>query len=381
MINEIKINGYCEERFQSVKEAFSKNFEEGLEVGSSFAVSLDGKLVIDLWGGYADAECKKPWKENTIVNVFSTTKVMTALCIHILVDRGLIDIDAPVAKYWPEFAQAGKENILVRNVLSHSAGLPGFDEKITMDVLYDWDRIINILEAQKPWWKPGTRIGYHSITFGYLLGELVRRVSGKTLGTFFRDEIAIPLNIDFHVGLSKENDPRVAEMIAPERFLSKLQLLLFKLFCRKGMKVMFNPNIEIKNVNERAWRGAEIPSSNGHGNARSIAQVGAILACGGEVDNNRLLSLSAIEKALKEEINGRDMIVFYKKQSFGLGFGLLNDRILLGPHGFYWSGFGGSLCVMDIEKKVSMGYAMNNLIVLNDPRAERLIQAVWNVID
>ena len=143
MLKKIKINGYCEERFQSVKEAFSKNFEEGLEVGSSFAVSLDDQLVVDLWGGYTDIECKTPWNKDTIVNVFSTTKVMTALCIHILVDRGLIELDTPVSKYWPEFAQAGKENILVRNLLSHSAGLPGFDEKITMDVLYDWDRVLN----------------------------------------------------------------------------------------------------------------------------------------------------------------------------------------------------------------------------------------------
>lgn len=217
----MKIDGYCDERFISVKHAFEKNFELGFEVGASFAVSLNGKLVVDIWGGFSDSAKTKPWEKDTIVNVFSTTKVMTALCIHLLVDKGLINVDAPVAKYWPEFAQATKENILVKHLMSHSAGLPGFDEKIPVEALYDWDRIIGLLASQEPWWKPGTKIGYHMITFGYLLGELVRRVTGKSLGEFFRDEIAVPLNIDFHIGLPETFDSRTSNIIPPEEVFAK----------------------------------------------------------------------------------------------------------------------------------------------------------------
>jgi len=283
----MKIDGYCDERFISVKHIFEKNFELGLEVGASFAVSLNGKLVVDIWGGFSDSAKTKPWEKDTIVNVFSTTKVMTALCIHLLVDKGLIDVDAPVAKYWPEFAQATKENILVKHLMSHSAGLPGFDELIPVEALYDWDRIIGLLASQKPWWKPGTKIGYHMITFGYLLGELVRRVTGKSLGEFFRDEIAVPLNIDFHIGLPKNIDSRTSNIIPPEEIFAKWQIVLAKLFLKKAVKVLYNPNLEDADFNSREWRSAEIPSSNGHGNARSIANIGSILACGGLYDKKR----------------------------------------------------------------------------------------------
>ncbi|MHA1487198.1 MAG: serine hydrolase domain-containing protein, partial [Promethearchaeota archaeon] len=338
----MKIDGYCDERFISVKHAFEKNFELGLEVGASFAVSLNGKLVVDIWGGFSDSAKTKPWEKDTIVNVFSTTKVMTALCIHLLVDRGLIDVEAPVAKYWPEFAQATKENILVKHLMSHSAGLPGFDEKVPIEALYDWDRIVGLLASQKPWWKTGTKIGYHMITFGYLLGELVRRVTGKSLGEFFRDEIAVPLNIDFHIGLSENFDSRTSEIIPPEEIFAKWLIFLAKLFLKKAVKVLFNPNLVNADFNSREWRSAEIPSSNGHGNARSIANIGSILACGGMYDNKKILSMSPVEKAIEPQISGRDKILLYSPAKFGLGFGLLNDDLLFGPRSFYWSGAGGS---------------------------------------
>jgi len=380
MKKDIEIKGVCEDRFISVKDAFAKNFELGLEVGASFAVVLNGTFVVDLWGGYTEAKCTKPWEQDTIVNVFSTTKVMTALCIHLLVDRGLIDLDAPVAKYWPEFAQAGKDELLVRYLLCHSAGLPGFDKKISVDILYDWDQTVNLLAAQKTWWEPGTKPGYHMITFGYLIGELVRRVTGKSIGTFFRDEIAIPLNIDFHVGLSEEEDFRVAEVIPPEKPLSKLKLLLLRICFPTTYKVMFNPRILNEEFNSRTWRAAEIPSSNGHGNARSIAKVGALLACGGIFDRKQILSLQTVENAIMEQIYGRDIVLFRQRKSWGLGFGLSHDFFLQGLRSFYWSGLGGSFCIMDLEKKLSIGYAMNKMNLLDDPRGERLVQAVWNVV-
>jgi len=219
------------------------------------------------------------------------------------------------------------------------------------------------------------------ITFGYLIGELVRRVTGKSIGTFFRDEIAIPLNIDFHIGLSEEEDTRVAELIPPEKPLSKLKLLLLRIIFPTTHKVMFNPRILNKEFNSRTWRAAEIPSSNGHGNARSIAKVGALLACGGIFDNKQILSLQTVENAIKEQIYGRDIVLFRQRKSWGLGFGLSHDFFLQGPRSFYWSGLGGSFCIMDLEKKLSIGYAMNKMNLLDDPRGERLVQTVWNVIN
>ena len=378
----MKIDGYCDERFISVKNAFEKNFELGLEVGASFAVSLNGELVVDIWGGFSDSAKTKPWEKDTIVNVFSTTKIMTALCIHLLIDKGLIDVEAPVSKYWPEFAQAGKDNVLIKHLMSHSAGLPGFDEKIPVEALYDWDRIINLLASQKPWWKPGTKIGYHMTTFGYLLGELVRRVSGKSLGRFFRENIANPLDIDFHIGLSEDYDSRVAEIIVPEEVFAKWRVILSKLFLRKTVKVFYNPNIEIVDFNGRAWRSAEIPSGNGHGNARSIAKVGSILACGGVYDKKKILSKSTVEKAIEPQISGRDVIMMYHPAKFGLGIGLLDDKYYLGPRSFGWGGAGGSLCVMDLEKKLSIGYAMNKMHMKGeDPRTGPIFKAVWDEVN
>jgi len=378
----MKIEGYCDERFISVKHAFEKNFELGLEVGASFAVSLNGELVVDIWGGFSDSAKTKPWEKDTIVNVFSTTKVITALCIHMLVDKGLIDVEDPVSKYWPEFAQASKENVLVKHLLSHSAGLPGFDEKIPGEALYDWDRITNLLASQKPLWKSGTKIGYHMITFGHLLGELVRRVTGKSLGNFFRENIANPLNIDFHIGLSESYDARIADIIPPEEVFARWQVFLIKLLFRKTVKVFFNPNLEEVDFNSRDWRSAEIPASNGHGNARSIAKVGSILACGGMFDNKKIISRSTVEKAIEPQISGRDRIMIYSPQKFSLGFGLLDDRFYLGPRSFGWGGAGGSLCVMDLEKKLSMGYAMNKMHMKGeDPRTGPIFKAVWDVVN
>jgi len=376
------IKGYCDERFISAKRAFEQNFKSGLEVGASFAVSLNGELVVDIWAGFSDSAKTKPWQKDTIVNVFSTTKVMTALCIHLLVDKGLIDVEAPVFKYWPEFAQANKENVLVKHLLSHSAGLPGFDEKIPAEALYDWDRIVNLLAAQKPWWKPGSKIGYHMTTFGHLLGELVRRVTGKSLGEFFRDEIAVPLNIDFHIGLPEKFDSRTSEIIPPDEVFAKWQITLLKLLFKKAVKVYYNPNLEDIDFNSRAWRSAEIPASNGHGNARSIANIGSILACGGMYDKKKVLSKSTVEKAIEPQISGRDIIRIYRPAKFGLGIGLLDDRFYLGPRSFGWGGAGGSLCVMDLEKKLSIGYAMNKMHMKGkDPRTGPVFKAVWDVVN
>ncbi len=375
----VEIHGICDEQFKSVKEAFAKNFEEGLEVGSSFAATLNGKFIIDIWAGYADAAKTQPWKKDTIVNVYSTTKVMTAICTLMLVDRGLLDLDAPVAKYWPEFAQGGKEKLPVRYLLSHTAGLSGFDKPIRVKTLYDWEKIVNLLAAQKPWWEPGTKSGYHALTFGYLLGELVRRITGKTLGTFFKEEVAGPLKADFHIGLLEEFDSRVGELIPPPQIdMSQLGDIDANSVAVKTFTSAVTSPEETKT---RAWRAAEIPAANGHGNARSVARITAAIACGGELDGVRLLSIDTIEKALEEQSYGTDLVLMVPIR-FGLGFGLQSKELPLGPNQriLFWGGWGGSVSIMDLDAKLSIAYVMNKMVstLTGDPRSTRPIEALYN---
>jgi len=377
MGNKIEINGYCEERFEPVKEVFADNFKSDLDVGASLAATIDGKIVMDIWAGYSDEAQTRLWEQNTIVNVYSTTKVMTALCVLMLVDRGRIDLDAPVAKYWPEFAQAGKEKLSVRYLLSHTAGLPGFDQPIQTETLYDWDRCASLLAAQKPWWEPGTKSGYHSITFGYLLGELVRRVTGKSLGTFFQEEVAIPLKADFHIGFSEKHDSRVGELIPPilPTPASPVNIDPNSI----PVRVFSNPVLTARETLTREWRAAEIPASNGHGNARSIVRVASALACGGELDGVKLLSLKTIEKAIEEQSYSTDLALSLPIR-FGLGFGLVSKEnpISPNPRAFYWGGWGGSHVTMDLDAKLSWAFAMNKMIMslTGDPRTLKIREAM-----
>jgi CubicO group peptidase (beta-lactamase class C family) len=376
----VEVKGYCDEKFAAVKEAFRKNFEADLEVGASFAATIDGKFVVDIWGGYADEAMTWPWEKDTIVNVYSTTKVMTAICVLMLIDRGLLDVDAPVAKYWPEFAQADKEKIPVRHLLSHQSGVAGWDEPFAPDALYDWDRMIKLLEKQKPMWEPGKHCGYHALTFGYLLGELVRRITGKTIGTFFREEVATPLNADFHIGVPAEHDHRVGELIPPPVLKPGEAGYVEIDTSTVSGRVMMNPAAPAEASRERAWRAAEIPAANGHGNARSIARVGSIIACGGEVDGICLMRTSTIEKALEEQIYDNDLVMNIPVR-YGLGFGLPSKEMPVGPNPrtLYWGGWGGSSMVMDLDARASWGYVMNKMAGTSkvDMRAANLGMALY----
>jgi CubicO group peptidase (beta-lactamase class C family) len=376
---KVEVQGYCDDKFAAVKEAFRKNFEDDLEVGASFAVTVGGKFVVDIWGGYADEAMTKPWEKDTIVNVYSTTKNMASICALMLVDRGLLDVDAPVTRYWPEFGQAGKEKIPVRYLLSHQSGVAGWDEPFPVEGLYDWDRMIKLLEKQKPMWEPGTKWGYHGLTFGYLLGELVRRITGKTIGTFFREEVAMPLNADFHIGVPEDVDCRVARLIpSPVLQAGDPGYVEIDPDSVQG-RVMMNPNAPAETSWERAWRAAEIPAANGHGNARSLARVGAAMACGGEVDGVRLMGLPTIEEALEEQSYDTDLVTKMPIR-YGLGFGLPNKEMPVSPNPrtLYWAGWGGSLMVMDLDAKCSWGYAMNKMAAgLGDPRSANIAQALY----
>ena len=360
MTGQVEVKGHWDPRFAAVRDAFAQNFEAGLEVGASFASTVNGAFVVDIWAGYADAAETRPWQRNTIVNVYSTTKAMAAICTLMLVDRGELDLDAPVALYWPEFAQAGKERLPVRYLLSHTSGLAGFAEPVSTQDLYKWDHVVNLLAAQEPWWEPGTQSGYHSITFGFLLGEVVRRITGKTLGTFFRDEVATPLGADFHIGLPEEDEPRVGELVPPpgprpgEAEDADPDSIL--------ARVNTNPPLRAEESRSRAWRAAEMPAVNGHGNARSVARVAAALACGGELDGVRLLSLPTIEKIIEEQCYGTDLVLGMPIR-WGLGFGITSKEIPIGPNprAFYWGGWGGSVIAIDLDARVSFSYVMNKM--------------------
>ena len=375
----VEINGYCDEKFAAVKEVFLKNFDEGLEVGASFAATLNGKFIIDIWAGDADAAQTQPWERDTIVNVWSTTKIMTAICTLMLVDQGLLDLDAPVTKYWPEFAQAGKEKLPVRYLLSHTAGLSGFAKPVRTKSLYNWDKIVNILAAQKPWWEPGTKSGYHLVTFGYLLGELVRRITGKSLGTFFKKNVADPLKADFHIGLPEEYDFRVGELIPPPQLdISQLGDIDPKSIAMRSL--ISAAGVSVEATKSRAWRVAEIPAANGHGNARSVAKISAVIACGGSLDGKYLLSLETIEKALEEQSYGTDLVLMVPIR-FGLGLGLQSKELPIGPNQriLYWGGWGGSVCIMDLDAKLSIAYVMNKMTsgLTEDLRSKRLVKALY----
>jgi CubicO group peptidase (beta-lactamase class C family) len=362
-MTEPMVHGRCDSRFAAVRDAFAANFEADREVGSSFAATVNGELVVDLWGGYADAAKTCQWQEDTIVNVFSTTKAMTALCAHILVEGGSLDVDSPVARYWPEFAQAGKERVTVRHLLGHTAGLAAIRPALPTEALYDWVRMVEVLAAEAPWWEPGTANGYHALTFGYLVGELIHRITGKTPGVFFRDEVAVPLGADFHIGLAPSEDSRVGEMVPPTT--AELEAAGAPTSLDRETlagKTLGNPPLRAEFANRPEWRRAEIPAANGHGNARSVARVMALLACGGELDGVRLLSERTIAASIEEQRYAKDLVLGFKMR-WGLGFMLTSNHLPLGPNPrtFGHGGWGGSLGFADLDARVGWAYIMNKM--------------------
>jgi CubicO group peptidase (beta-lactamase class C family) len=375
----VEIHGDCDPRFERVREAFASNFEQGLDVGASVAVTLRGEPVVDLWAGSANDDRSNAWEKDTIVNVYSTTKTMTALCALILADRGELDFYAPVAKYWPEFAQNGKETIEVRHLMSHTAGLPGWEKQITVEDLYDWDKVTSLLAEQAPWWEAGTVSGYHAITQGNLVGEVVRRISGKSLGQFFASEVAGPLDADFHIGLDPKHDSRVADLIPPEGVAGALAAPADSVPGR----VFRWPTMNALDSRTRGWRGAEIPAANGHGNARSIARIHTVLANGGEAWGKRLLSPAGCDRIFEEQINGTDLVLGTPLRH-GIGFGLNDPATPLSPNPrtCYWGGWGGSLALIDFDANLVVAFAMTkmNSTTTGDTRTVALSGAVYESI-
>ena len=371
-----EINGNYDPAFSLVAEAFEKNFEEDGDLGACCAVFVDGQIVVDIWGGVSNSDENTLWEKDTIVNVWSTTKTMAAICTLMLFDRGLIDLDSPVCKYWEAFAENGKEGVLVSHLLSHSAGLPGFDAPISEDQLFDWDYTCHRLASQAPWWEPGSVSGYHPMTQGWLLGELVRQVDGRTLGNFFREEVAEQIGADFHIGLDEEHFDRVALLDtsavdgpvvltdqAPHPFVERVER-----HGRMGAKI----------ANTDRWRKSEFPAANGHGNARSVAFIHSLIACNGSSDNFKLISSETVKKIFEIQTDDTDLILGVPIRH-GMGFGLRSELMPISPNenACFWGGWGGSLAVIDVDAKMSFAYVMNRMApsLQHDMRAGRTLMA------
>ncbi|MGV9892655.1 serine hydrolase domain-containing protein [Streptomyces sp. NPDC003395] len=385
--DEPQVHGHCDPRFTAVREAFEENFRQRGELGAAVAVTVDGVTVVDLWGGWADAARTRPWERDTVVNVWSTTKGPVALAAHLLADRGLLDLDAPVARYWPEFAAAGKEGVLVRHLLSHRAGLAGLREPHSFEELCDWELTTRRLAATEPWWEPGTRSGYHALTYGFLVGEVVRRVTGMLPGVFLRKEVTGPLGIDFTIGLPEEEAHRAAELVhAPARADSE-QGAVFAQLAPAALAALTNPPVGAAQANTARWRAAEIPAANGHGTARAVAALYGILAWRGAYGDARVLSAEAAERVREGQGACRDLVLgagFAHETEVGLGLWLSGPNGSYGPNpkAFGHDGFGGSCGLADPEAGVSLGYVMNRMgpHIADDPRKAALVDALYGAL-
>jgi CubicO group peptidase (beta-lactamase class C family) len=380
------VEGRVEAGWEAVAVAFARNFTEHGDVGAAVCVYLHGRPVVDLWGGMADAGAGRSWEEDTVVLVFSSTKGATAICANQLVERGMLDMDAPVAAYWPEFAAADKQDVPVRWVLSHQVGVPAVTAALTLAEVLAWDPVVAAVAAQTPIWDPGTATGYHARTYGWMVGEIVRRITGRTLGTWLAEEVAAPLGLDFWVGLPEAIEARVAHLYPPippddpkiaaavEAFMGPDTLLGQVL---TGPSGLFGYN---DMWNERALHACEMPSSNGIGSARSLARMYA--ATIGTVDGVRLLQPDALAAACEAQAQRTDRVLG-RPTRFGLGFMLTPVLApFVGPAGFGHPGAGGSLGFADPDADLAFGYVMNQmkLGVTGDDRTAGLLEAAYGCL-
>jgi CubicO group peptidase (beta-lactamase class C family) len=373
----VDVQGTCDARFEPVRDVLAEQLDSGNDTGASIAVDVDGRTVADLWGGWCDEEHRTPWTENTITNVWSTTKTVTNLAALMLADRGLLDPYAPVAKYWPEFAENGKERIEVRHILSHTSGVSGWEAPFTIEDMYDRDAATRQLATQAPWWEPGTASGYHAQNQGHLVGELVRRLSGKPLKTFVAEEIAGPLGADFQIGAIEADWDRIAPVTPPPPLPFDLASLdpdspVYKTFT--------GPVADAGAANTPAWRRAELGALNGHGNARSVARILRVLALGGAAGGVRLLSPDAIGLIFDEQSHGPDLVLGVPLR-FGIGYALPEtETVPYIPQGraCYWGGWGGSVILMDLDARTTISYMMNKMGpgIIGSDRSEAYLRAI-----
>lgn len=381
-----QVMGHVAPAFRGVLDAFVHNFEHDVELGASLAIEVDGERVVDLWGGFADPEARTPWQQDTVGVVFSNTKPATALCAHLLADARALDLDRPVAHYWPAFAAAGKQAITVRMLLDHSAGLPALREALPDGAAFDWEQMTERLAREAPFWAPGTRVGYHGLTFGWLVGEVVRRVAGASLGDFFRERIAEPLGLDFWIGLPESVEARVARIVparpaaqprnAFERAVAEEPESVTALYFRNTGG--WRPS----GFNSRRGHAAQIGAAGGITHARALARLYGALA----LDDGRLLSPAALSRATEVSSATHEDVCLRVPTRFGAGFmrqmdnrarGL--DSARFGRDAFGHVGAGGSLAFASPRLRLGFGYTMNHMGpgVLLNARADRLVRAVY----
>lgn len=391
------VGGSCADDFAAVREEFDRNFAERGEVGASVSVTVDGETVVDLWGGVADPATGRPWERDTIGIVWSCTKGAVALCAHMLVSRGELDLDAFVPEYWPEFAKNGKERVTVRMLLAHQAGLAAIRDPLPEPGLLDWDLVVDMLAAQEPLWPPGTQHGYHALTYGHVVGEIVRRISGRSLGTFFRDEVGVPLGLDFWIGMPAEHDERVAPIIPVEPPAAQDEVSEF--FAKAMADPTSIPALVALNsggmlfpgvVDRREVYGAEIPAANGIANARALAAMYRPLALGGSVDGVDLLDEDTLAEATRVASASSVDATLGVPTRFALGFMKAmdnrslpgNDSVLIAEDAFGHAGYGGSVGFADPAARMSFGYSMNKQgqgLGVNE-RGHALVDAVYRTL-
>ena len=376
------VHGHVDERFSALSEVLDAQLESGEELGAAISVNLGGQTLVDVWGGYADAARTIPWGEDTIVNVWSTTKEITALAILMLVEQGLVDLDAPVATYWPEFAQHGKQDILVKQVMSHTSGVSGWDQPFVAEDMYDWEKSTSRLAAQAPWWEPGTASGYHAQNQGHLLGEIVRRVSGLPLKQFVAERIAAPLGVDLQIGAKAEDDDRVAEIIPPPPLGFDLATMDPT---SPTVRTLTGPVSDAALANTIPWRRADMGALNGHTNARALARTFSTISLGGEVDGARLLSPATIERIFEEQSHGPDLVLGVPLR-FGIGFALPEPTSI--PYVpsekvCFWGGWGGSMTLMFPDRGLTVSYVMNRMApgIIGSDRAELYLTSILSALD
>lgn len=375
------VRGECEPGFESVRELFADKLSRGDDVGASLCVMSGNDVVVDLWGGVADVDSGRPWERDTLVNTYSLTKTMTSLAVLLLADRGLVDLDAPLALYWPEFGAAGKEGVLVRHVLGHTSGVPGWDAAMTIEDVYRQEDAAALLAEQEPWWTPGDGSGYHAITFGTLLGELVRRVTGDTLGEFFAREFAEPLGGDYRIGVRDEDPERFASLIPPPPTgFDYSALPTDSILLRTLLNPAFAPTI----TTDPDFLAAELGAANGQGNARSVARIASIVSGGGTAGGRRFLAPSTVERIFDAESDAVDRVLGVPVR-FGLGWALPGPSMPGVPDGRvgWWTGFGGSVVVADADRNVTVAYVMNKMApqLVGAPNPNEYLDAVYRCLE
>jgi CubicO group peptidase (beta-lactamase class C family) len=370
--------GWCDPRFAAVQDEFRRNFRERGELGAAVSITLDGIVVADMWGGWADEQLRRPWSPDTLVNVFSVGKGLLSVCLARLAGLGLLDPDALVTRYWPEFGAAGKDGITVRQVLSHQAGLPAVRQPLPVGSGLDWRLMTTLLAAEEPWWQPGSGHGYHVNTFGYLGGELIRRITGLSVGEFLQREIAGPLSADVHIGLDAAEHGRAAEFRWPGGPAAATVAADPVPGHQMAQNAYFNPPdfSGVGVVNSAAWRCAQVPSANAHATAAGVARIYSALADGAPV---RVVSDAAIAAATQEQVYGTDLVLG-RPSRFGLGFQLTHSERQLGngPRCFGHFGAGGSVGFCDPDARLAFGYVTNQMGPRwRNPRNKALMDACY----